>query len=131
MSVSIFLEDSINISRGDMIVKTNNKSKVTKDFTATLVWLDNDDAKPSTKYIIRHTSNEQMAIIKGIDYKINVNTLEKNRNNKVLNMNDICNVKICTGKPLMIDTYKQNKITGSFILIDKNSNKTVAAGMIL
>ncbi|MGK0420586.1 MAG: sulfate adenylyltransferase subunit 1 [Polaribacter sp.] len=131
MSVSISLEDSIDISRGDMIVKTNNKSKVTKDFTATLVWLDNDDAKPSTKYIIRHTSNEQMAIIKGIDYKINVNTLEKNRNNKVLNMNDICNVKICTGKPLMIDTYKQNKITGSFILIDKNSNKTVAAGMIL
>ena len=131
MSVSISLEDSIDISRGDMIVKTNNKSIVTKDFTATLVWLDNDDAKPSTKYIIRHTSNEQMAIIKGIDYKINVNTLQKNRNNKVLNMNDICNVKICTGKPLMIDTYKQNKITGSFILIDKNSNKTVAAGMIL
>ena len=131
MSVSIFLEDSINISRGDMIVKTNNKSKATKNFTTTVVWLVNDDAKIKTKYIILHTSNEQIAIIKEIDFKINVNILEKNRNHKVLNIYDIYNIKICPGRPLIINAFKQNKITESFILIDKASNKKVAAVIIL
>jgi len=131
MSVSITLEDDIDISRGDMIVRTNNKPSISQDVEVMLCWLHNDKAKPRTKYTIMHTSNEQKAMVKEITYKIDINTLERNIEDKELGMNDICKVKLRTTKPLMFDSYRDNRTTGSIILVDDVTNETVAAGMIV
>jgi len=131
MSVSISLEDDIDISRGDMIVRSNNKPEATQDIEVMLCWLNNEPAKPRAKYSIRHTSNDQKAMIKEVIYKINIETLERNSEDNSLGMNDISKVKIRTTKPLMIDPYRENRTTGSIILIDDTTNETVAAGMIV
>jgi sulfate adenylyltransferase subunit 1 len=131
MSISITLEDDIDISRGDMIVRSNNKPEVSQDIEAMLCWLNNESAKPGTKYTIKHTSNDQKAMIKEVIYKYKINTLERINDDKELVMNDICKVKIRTTKPLMIDSYRGNRITGSLILVDDATNETVAAGMIV
>ncbi|WP_289043732.1 GTP-binding protein [uncultured Olleya sp.] len=131
MSVSITLEDDIDISRGDMIVRSNNKPEASQDIEVMLCWLNNAAAKPRAKYTIKHTSNDQKAMIKEVVYKYNINTLERINDDKELNMNDICKVKIRTTKPLMIDAYRENRTTGSIILVDDATNETVAAGMIV
>jgi len=131
MSVSFTLEEDIDVGRGDMIVKSNNKPKATQDLNVILCWLNNNSAKPRTKYTIRHTSNTQKAMIKKVVYKFNINTLERISNDSQLHMNDIAKVKIRTTQPLMVDTYRENRITGSVILIDDATNETVAAGMIV
>lgn len=131
MSVSIQLEDNIDISRGDMIVRTKNMPEVKQDLEVMLCWLHNNPAKPRTKYTIRHTTNEQKAMIQEVIYKIDINTLSRNKDSSELNMNEICKVKIRTTKPLMYDSYRDNRITGSIILIDDATNETVAAGMIV
>lgn len=131
MSVTITLEDDIGVSRGDMIVRSNNKAEASQDIEVMLCWLTHLPAKPTSKYTIRHTSNEQKAIIKEIVYKIDINSLSRLPNEKELRMNDICKAKIRTTKPLLIDSYRENRITGSIILIDDDTNETVAAGMIV
>jgi len=131
MSVSITLEDDIDISRGDMIVRSNNKPEASQDIEIMLCWLHNNPAKPRTKYSIRHTSNDQKAMIKEVLYKIDINSLERIKNDASLRMNDICKVKIRTTKPLMIDSYRKNRSTGSIILVDDTTNETVAAGMVV
>ncbi|MCL4155820.1 UNVERIFIED_CONTAM: hypothetical protein GTU68_032550 [Idotea baltica] len=131
MSVSITLEDDIDISRGDMIVRSNNKPEASQDLEVMLCWLHNDPAKPRAKYSIKHTSNEQKAMIKEVVYKFNINTLDRIKDDKEMNMNDICKVKIRTTKPLMVDSYRENRTTGSVILVDDATNETVAAGMIV
>lgn len=131
MSVSITLEDEIDISRGDMIVKAKNQPEMKQDVEVMLCWLNNQKAMPRAKYSILHTTNDQKAMIKEVVYKMNINTLERDYDDKELNMNDICRVKIRTTKPLMVDTYRENRITGSLILVDDNTNETVAAGMII
>jgi sulfate adenylyltransferase subunit 1 len=131
MSVVITLEDEIDISRGDMLVKSNNLPEVSQDITAMICWLHNNPAKPSAKYSIKHTTNEQKAIIKNVFYKVDVNTLKRNEEDKTLTMNDICKIQLRTTRPLMIDSYASNRNTGSFILIDSTTNETVAAGMIV
>tara|TARA_Y100000385_G_C13076838_1_gene631830 strand:+ start:195 stop:1448 length:1254 start_codon:yes stop_codon:yes gene_type:complete len=131
MSVSITLEDDIDISRGDMIVRSNNTSEASQDIEVMLCWLHNNPAKPRAKYSIRHTSNEQKAMIREVIYKYDINSLKRNSDDKVLNMNSISKVKIRTTKPLMIDSYRENRTTGSIILIDDATNETVAAGLIV
>jgi len=131
MSATITLEDDIDISRGDMIVRSNNKPEAVQDIEVMLCWLHNNPARPRAKYSIRHTSNEQKAMIKEVVYKINIETLDRNMEDKSLGMNDISKVKIRTTKPLMIDPYRENRTTGSIILIDDTTNETVAAGMIV
>jgi sulfate adenylyltransferase subunit 1 len=131
MSVSITLEDDIDISRGDMLVKVKNQPECVQDIEVMLCWLNNDSARPRTKYSIMHTTNDQKAMIKDVVYKVNINTLERETEDKSLNMNDICRVKIRTTQPLMVDPYRENRITGSIILIDDTTNETVAAGMII
>lgn len=130
-SVSIQLEDDIDISRGDMIVRTTNQPQSLQEFDVMICWLNNNAAKPRTKYTIRHTSNEQKAMIKDVTYKVNINTLDRDTESKELNMNDIARVTIRTTKPLMIDEYRDNRNTGSIILIDDSTNETVAAGMVI
>ncbi len=131
MSVTLTLEDDIDISRGDMIVRTNNKPEAKQEFDAMLCWLNNSPARPRTKYTILHTSNDQKAMIKNVMYKIDINTYNRNEEDKELKMNDISRVTIRTTRPLMIDEYRDNRITGSFTLIDDTTHETVAAGMIL
>lgn len=131
MSVSITLEDDIDVSRGDMIVKANNKPEPLQEFDAMLCWLNNDEARPRAKYTIMHTSNEQKAMIKDVLYKIDINSYSRNEEDKDLQMNDIARVKLRTTRPLMIDEYRDNRLTGSFVLIDDATHETVAAGMIL
>ena len=131
MSISMTLEDDIDISRGDMIVRANNQPEAQQDVEVMLCWLHNNSAKPRAKYTIRHTSNEQKAMIKEVVYKIDINTLHRNTEDLELGMNDICKVRIRTTKPLMIDPYRENRTTGSIILIDDATNETVAAGMIV
>jgi len=131
MSVAITLEDDIDISRGNMIVRSNNKPEASQDIEVMICWLHNDAAKPRTKYLIRHTSNEEKAMIKEVVYKIDIKTLKRLEDDKSLNMNDICKVRIRTTKPLMIDSYRENRTTGSVILVDEMTNETVAAGMIV
>ena len=131
MSVSITLEDDIDIGRGDMIVRSNNKPEALQDIEVMLCWLNNWSANSRTKYTIKHTSNDQKAMIKEVIYKIDINSLERNSVDKDLNMNDISKVKIRTTKPLMVDSYRENRTTGSIILVDDATNETVAAGMIV
>jgi len=131
MSVSITLTDDIDISRGDMLVKKNNQPKALQEFDAMLCWLHNDPAKPRAKYTILHTSNEQKAMVKEVIYKIDINTYDRLEENKSLQMNDIGRITIRTTRPLMVDEYRDNRITGSFVLIDDTTHETVAAGMII
>jgi len=131
MSVAITLEDDIDISRGNMIVKTNNIPETSQDITAMMCWFNENNARPKAKYILRHTSNEQKAVIKEIVYKVNIDTFKRIEDDKELLMNDICKVKLRITSPLMIDEYNSNRETGSFILIDEATNETVAAGMIV
>ncbi|MDG1333565.1 MAG: GTP-binding protein [Crocinitomicaceae bacterium] len=130
-SVSITLEDDIDVSRGDMIVKVNNRPTCTQDLDMIICWLNNNPAKPRAKYTIMHTTNEQKAIIKEVLYKIDINKIERDTEDKTINMNDICRVKLRTTQPLMVDSYNENRITGSVILVDDATNETVAAGMIV
>jgi sulfate adenylyltransferase subunit 1 len=131
MSVAITLEDDIDISRGDMIVKENNQPKPLQEFDAMLCWFNNAPARPRAKYTIVHTSNEQKAMIKDVIYKIDINTYAREEEDKELKMNDIARISIRTTRPLMVDEYRDNRITGSFVLIDDATHETVAAGMIV
>lgn len=131
MSISITLEDDIDVSRGDMILRKNNQPEAIQEFDVMLCWLNNKSAQPRAKYTIMHTSNEQKAMIKEVVYKLDINTYQRINEDKDLHMNDICRVKIRTTKPLMIDAYKNNRTTGSLVLIDENTKETVAAGMII
>jgi len=131
MSVAVTLEDDIDISRGDMIVRKNNQPETLQEFDVMLCWLNRSSAKPRTKYTIMHTSNEKKAMIKDVVYKMDINTFEKDKEDKDLNMNDIARVTIRTTHRLMIDSYRDNRNTGSIILIDDSTKETVAAGMVV
>ncbi len=129
-SVTITLNDEIDISRGDMLVKSSNLPITTQDLNVMICWFNERNLVPRGKYVIRHTSAEARCMITKVEYKMNINTLEKDPEDLVVKMNDIANIKIRTTKPLHIDTYSKNRITGSIILIDEGTNETVAAGMI-
>lgn len=131
MSIAITLEDDLDVSRGDMIVKKNNQPEGEQEFDVMLCWLHNDPAKPRAKYTVMHTTNEQRAMIKDVVYKIDINTYNRITEDKDLSMNDIARVKIRTTHRLMLDSYRDNRNTGSIILIDENTNETVAAGMVI
>jgi len=131
MSIAITLEDDIDVGRGDMIVRSNNLPESSQEVEVMLCWLHNVPAKPRAKYTIMHTTNNLKAMIKEIIYKIDINTLQSNKEDKSICMNDICKVRMHTTKPLMYDSYRENRTTGSLILIDDTTNETVAAGMIL
>jgi sulfate adenylyltransferase subunit 1 len=131
MSVSITLEDDIDVSRGDMISRTNNTPEATQEFDVMLCWLNNKAPQPRAKYTIMHANNTQKAIIKEVVYKIDINTLERFEEDKEFKMNDIGRVTIRTTKPLMIDSYRDNRITGSVILVYDATHETVAAGMVV
>ena len=130
-SVSITLEDDNDISRGDMLVKEQNEPQASQDLEVMLCWFNERKLMPRGKYLLKHTSSDAKCMVTAIDYKMNINTLEKDEESKEVGMNDIAKVSIRTTKPLFFDSYRINRTTGSLILIDEGTNETIAAGMII
>jgi sulfate adenylyltransferase subunit 1 len=131
MSVTMTLEDEIDITRGDLISRTNNQPNVIKELDVMLCWMNDKPLTPRGKYTIRHTSNETMGMILDIDYKVDINNLTQSEDQSPVVKNDICKVKIKVSKPLMIDSYSKNRGMGSIILVDNGTNETVGAGMVV
>jgi len=130
MCVTLRLSDEVDLSRGDMLAQPANKPQASSLFTADLCWMVQEPLTPKKKYALKHTSQTVKAMVTEIEYRTNVNTLEKEKKDQ-LGLNDIARVKIQTLKPLFLDPYKKNRNTGNFILIDELTNNTVAAGMIV
>jgi sulfate adenylyltransferase subunit 1 len=131
MSVTLTLEDEIDISRGDMIAKPNNHPSAEQDVEAMVCWMNQRSVNLNSKFVVRHTSKEVRGVLKEVQYKLDINTLQRVENVDQLAMNDIARVKIRTSQPLLFDSYRKNRITGSIILVDEGTNETVAAGMII
>jgi len=131
MSVTIRLEDEIDISRGDMIVRENNLPTTGQDFDVMICWLNEKKMVLNGKYAIRHTTREARCIIKDIRYKVDINTLHRIEEDKNIGLNDIARISLRTTVPFFYDKYRINRITGSVILIDESTNETVGAGMIV
>ena len=130
-SVSISLDDQIDIGRGDMLASTNDLPVISQDINLMICWFNERPLKVGGKYIIRINSNESGCIIKSVNYRMNINNLEHDFENTAINMNDIADINIRTSKPIFFDSYKKNNITGSMIFIDEGTYETVAAGMII
>ena len=132
LSCTMTLEDEIDISRGDMIVKPNNPPEKEQVIEAMICWFSEDtQLQPRGKYHLRHTTKEVKAIVQEIKYKVNINTLHKIEDETTFGLNEIGHVSIRTSAPLLFDSYRRNRQTGSFVLIDSQTNETVAAGMIV
>lgn len=131
MSVVMTLEDEIDISRGDMIVRPKNQPEVGQDLELMVCWMNQKPMAERTKYIIRHTTKEVQALVKEIQYKVDINTLHRIELVKEIGMNDIGRVTLRTAQPLFYDSYAKNRNTGALIFVDINSNETVGAAMII
>ena len=131
MSVTITLEDEIDISRGDSLAKPNNLPETGQDLELMICWFSDKPLQAHGKYVVRQTTREVRCLIKEIRYKVNIETLHKIEQDFTIQMNDIARISIRTTQPLFYDPYKRNRQTGSLILIDEFTNDTVAAGMIL
>jgi sulfate adenylyltransferase subunit 1 len=130
MSISLTIKDDLDISRGDMIVKEKNLPKISHEIDAIITWLNEKPLSNNTKILLKHTTNESLAIVKEIIYEIDIKTLHKKDNISQLELNSIGRVKIRSSKALFTDDYFKNRNTGAFILIDYLSNITVGAGII-
>lgn len=131
MSISVQLDDDIDISRGDMIVKEFNQPQITQDIDIMMCWFYDNGFETGNRFILKHTTKEVKCMVKEIRYKVDINTLHRLQDDKNIRMNDIARVSLRVSSPLFVDIYKKNKITGSVILIDEKTNNTVGAGMIL
>ncbi|HUE32664.1 MAG TPA: adenylyl-sulfate kinase [Mycobacterium sp.] len=132
MAVSVTLADDIDISRGDMIARTNNHPRVTQEFDATICWMaDGSALEPGRDYVIKHTTRTTRARITELEYRLDVNTLHRDKTATALKLNELGRISLRTRVPLLLDEYTRNASTGSFILIDPETNGTVAAGMVL
>ncbi|TAN84599.1 MAG: sulfate adenylyltransferase subunit CysN [Gallionella sp.] len=129
-SITLTLADEIDISRGDMFVKSDAMPQVSKELEAMLCWLSEAPLDKNRKYIIKHTTRMVKCLFARLDYRVDVNTLEQ-RETATLNMNDIARVAMKVQQPLVFDTYRRNRASGSFIVIDEATNNTVAAGMMV
>ncbi len=131
MSVTIRLENELDLSRGDMIVRPNNVPKVTQDLDLMICWFDTAPLRLRGKYIIQHTTRTARCLVKEIRYKMDVNTLHRDLEDREIKMNDLARISVRTTQPLFVDPYSRNRITGSVILIDEATHQTVAAGMVI
>ena len=131
MSVTMTLEDEIDSSRGDMIVRENNVPEIGQDIEVLVTWMSTRPIQSRTKVVIKHTTNETIGMVKELKYKIDINTLHRLENIDKVEMNDIARLSIRTAKPLFYDAYKRNRQTGSIIIIDEQTNETIGAGMII
>jgi sulfate adenylyltransferase subunit 1 len=130
-SVTIILEDELDLSRGDMIVRVNNQPKVTQDIDCMVCWFHKTPIQQRGKYTVLHTTQNARCIVKEIKYKLDINNLHRNLDDLTIGMNDISRISIRTTKPLFVDSYRKNRNTGSLIFIDESTHETVGAGMII
>ncbi|GAA6529011.1 sulfate adenylyltransferase subunit 1 [Segatella asaccharophila] len=130
-SVTILLEDDVDISRGDTLVKAGEEQpQIEQDITMNVCWFNERPAQVGNRYMIRQLTSESLSVIRNINYRRNINTLEKEESVSELKMNDIAEITVHTANPLVFDKYAENKVTGSLIFIDPDTNETVGAGMI-
>jgi len=130
-SVTLLLEDEVDITRGNMLVKTANQPQIDKEITADICWMDTQPLVQGGKYLIEHSHNLIKAIVREVDYIVHTSTLNKDTETKTIKLNDIARVKIKTAQPLFFDPYEQNQANGSFILINEQTKNTAAAGIIV
>jgi bifunctional enzyme CysN/CysC/sulfate adenylyltransferase subunit 1 len=133
MSVTVRLADDVDVSRGDMIARTKNAPKPSQDIDAMICWMTNEPLRPRQKLAIKHTTRMGRALVKDIQYRLDVNTLHRDVEGAATNglgLNEIGRVQLRTTVPLLCDAYSKNRTTGSFILIDEATGVTVGAGMI-
>jgi bifunctional enzyme CysN/CysC len=131
MSVTIRLADDLDISRGDMICRLGNHPEVTQDLDAMVCWLTDRNLTPGARYTIKQTTRTARAVVRELRYRLDVNTLHRDEQAMGLSLNEIGRVTLRTTAPLMVDEYRRNRTTGSFILVDEATNTTAGAGMIL
>ncbi len=130
LSVVMTLKDDIDLSRGEMLVRKNNQPQMINEVDAKICWLDTKSLNPSSRLLFRHMSHEVRAKISEVLYRIDINTLHRDEENKEVAMNDIARVRIKTASPILADPYRTNRTTGAFILVDPSTHATVAAGVI-
>jgi sulfate adenylyltransferase subunit 1 len=131
MSVTISIEDDIDISRGDMIVKENNMPEITQDIDVMMCWMSEKPMQLNGKYAVKHTTKDVRCMVKEVKYKVDVNTLERIHDDSLVGLNEIARVSLRTTNPLCIDSYRENRKTGALILIDEATNTTVGVGMVV
>jgi bifunctional enzyme CysN/CysC len=131
MSATIRLTDDLDISRGDMICRPHNQPEVTQDVDAMVCWMHDQPMRTKGKYAIKHTTREGRALVKDLQYRLDVNTLHRDEGVSSLGLNEIGRIRLRTTTPLFFDEYRRNRATGSFVLVDEATNNTVAGGMIL
>lgn len=130
-SVVMTLENEIDISRGDMLVKANNPPVSSQDIEAMVCWFSSKPMEPRGKYLVRHTTKEAKAIVQELRYQVDIETLHKKEGMTSLAMNEIGRIALRTASPLFHDSYRRNRSTGAFVLIDPGTHETVAAGMVI
>ncbi len=131
MSVTMTLEDDLDVSRGDMIVRVKNQPEILQDIEMMVCWMGEKPLLSRGKYTIKHTTNEVRCIVKEILYKVDINSLHRDTEDKSINCNDIARIAVRVTKPLFVDKYNINRTTGSLIIIDESTNNTVGSGMII
>ncbi|MBO9521802.1 MAG: 50S ribosome-binding GTPase [Nocardioidaceae bacterium] len=130
MSVTVRLADDVDVSRGDMIARVKNAPTPSQDIDAMICWMTSEPLRPKQKLAIKHTTRTGRALVKDIQYRLDVNTLHRDQETKELGLNEIGRIQLRTTVPLLCDPYSKNRTTGSFILIDEATGVTVGAGMI-
>jgi bifunctional enzyme CysN/CysC/sulfate adenylyltransferase subunit 1 len=130
MSVTVRLADDLDVSRGDMICRPQNAPQPTQDVDAMVCWMVNAPLKARQKLAIKHTTRSGRALVKNVQYRLDVNTLHRDQEANELGLNEIGRVQLRTQVPLLADPYSKNRTTGSFILMDEATGVTVGAGMI-
>lgn len=132
MSVTLLLRDELDVSRGDLLCRPNNRPTVGQDLDAMVCWMtEQSNLVPGAKLAIKHTTRSARALVKHLHYRLDINTLHREEGVDRLALNDIGRITLRTTVPLFFDEYRRNRETGSFILVDEGTNNTVAAGMIL
>jgi bifunctional enzyme CysN/CysC len=130
MSVTIRLEDEIDVSRGDMICRPHNQPAIAQDIDAMVCWMADQPLQPGAKLGLKHTTRSVRTLVKELQYRLDVNTLHRDESAGRLGLNEIGRVRLRTTAPVLADEYRRNRTTGGFILIDEATNRTVGAGMI-
>ncbi len=130
MSVSLTIEDDLDVSRGDMIVKENNLPKISQELDVLVTWLNESPLEKRKKVLIKHSTNETIAQVTDILYELDINTLHKKEEIAVLKFNSIGRIRLRTAKPITFDNYMENRNCGCLIMIDPYSNETIGAGII-
>jgi bifunctional enzyme CysN/CysC len=130
MSVTVRLEDELDVSRGDMICRPHNQPTMAQDIDAMVCWMADAPLRPGSKLALKHTTRSVRTLVKDLQYRLDVNTLHRDEAATALQLNDIGRVRLRTTAPLLADEYRRNRSTGGFILVDEVSNATVGAGII-